>query len=211
MGYLFFNETLKDTFSSFDYITVTGKNQEEHDWNVKKFLTVIKAKNLTLNETKIVFSLPALNILGYWIGNGIIKPEPLQELPMLITLILSRRAVGMFVYYAKWVPRFFDKILLLIRNNNFPLNATAFKTQKKSQENATLLNIDEELSFVVECDASDVSVSATHNQRSRPVAFMALTLQGSELHYPFIEKEVTAIIEKTMVPLTHLLEHFVLH
>ena len=58
-----------------------------------------------------------------------------------------------------------------------------------------LQNIDEKLPFVVECDASDVTVSATVNQKGRPGAFMAQTLQSSELHYPSIEKEAIAINE----------------
>ena len=49
--------------------------------------------------------------------------------------------------------------------------------------------------FVVECDALDVAISATLNQGGRPVAFMSRSFQGSELHYPSVEEEATAIIE----------------
>ena len=72
----------------------------------------------------------------------------------------------MCAYYLKWILRFFDKIWPLIKTKNFPLNATAiqaFKTLKKQLENATLQNVDEELLFVVECDASRVAASATLN------------------------------------------------
>ena len=55
--------------------------------------------------------------------------------------------------------------------------------------------IDEGIPFVVECDASETTLSATLNQGGRPVAFMSRTLQGSEMHYPPVEKEATAIIE----------------
>ncbi len=55
--------------------------------------------------------------------------------------------------------------------------------------------IDEAVPFTIECDATDVAVSATLNQNGRPVALTSKTLLGSELTYPAIEKEAIAIIE----------------
>ena len=104
----------------------------------------------------------------------------------------------MFAYYAKWIPKFSDKIQPLVNATSFPLDKSAlsaFELLKKELERATLHSIDESQPFVVECDASEVCVSATLNQCGRPVAFMSRTLQGSELHYPSVEKETTAIIE----------------
>ena len=49
--------------------------------------------------------------------------------------------------------------------------------------------------LVVETDASEVALSATLNQGGLPVAFMSRPLQGSELHYPAVEKEAMAITE----------------
>ena len=49
--------------------------------------------------------------------------------------------------------------------------------------------------FVGECDASDLGVSAVLNKGRRPVALMSRTLQGSEVHYPAVEKEAMKIIE----------------
>ena len=60
---------------------------------------------------------------------------------------------------------------------------------------AALRSVDESLPFTVECNASDLAVSATLNQGGHPVVFMSQTLQGSEQHYPTFEKEATAIIE----------------
>ena len=85
-----------------------------------------------------------------------------------------------------------------MNTTEFPLSQNAldaFNTVKKELESATLNPIDETARFVVECDASDTTISATLNQGGRPVAFMSRTLQGSELHYPAVEKEATAIIE----------------
>ncbi|XP_042204157.1 uncharacterized protein LOC121853847 [Homarus americanus] len=61
--------------------------------------------------------------------------------------------------------------------------------------NTTLQSTDESLRFVVECGDSEVAISAVLNPGGRPVAFMSTTLKGSELHYPPVEKEATAIIE----------------
>ena len=71
----------------------------------------------------------------------------------------------------------------------------AFEQMRSELENAALHTVDESLPFTVECDVSDLAVSATLNQRGIPVAFMSKTLFGSELHYPPVEKESTAIIE----------------
>ena len=51
-------------------------------------------------------------------------------------------------------------------------------------ELAVFRHIDEGILFVVECD-----------QGGRPIVFMSRTLQCSEMHYPPVEKEATAIIE----------------
>ena len=66
---------------------------------------------------------------------------------------------------------------------------------KEPLSKATLLHIDESQPFVVECDASDISLSATLIQGGRPVAFMSRTFTGSEKYYAPVENEATAIIE----------------
>jgi len=104
--------------------------------------------------------------------------------------------MGMFAYYSKWLPRFSDQALPL--RSLFPLDDSArkaFESLKKQLEAATLRTINESQPFVVECDASEVALSATPNQAGRPVAFMSRNFQGSERHYAPLEKEATAIIE----------------
>jgi hypothetical protein len=104
----------------------------------------------------------------------------------------------MFAYYAKWIPHFSDQIKPLMKAVTFPLDSdalAAFNTLKNELGNAALQHVDESLPFVVECDASEVALSATLNQAGRPVGFMTRMLHGSELHYPAVEKEAMAIVE----------------
>ena len=104
----------------------------------------------------------------------------------------------MFAYYAKWILNFSDKIRPLVENTKFTLETKAleaFKQIKQELEVIAVKLIDESLPFRVECDASDVAISAALNQGGRPVVFMSKTLQGSELKYHIIEKEAMTIME----------------
>ena len=79
------DENLPDTFVYVDNITVCGRNREEHDANLNKFLSVAGRYNLTLNYDKCVFSAKSIDLLGYMIADGTIKPDlerlrPLREL-----------------------------------------------------------------------------------------------------------------------------------
>ena len=104
----------------------------------------------------------------------------------------------MFAYYAKWFPQFSDKIRPLADTTSFPLDKEAlasFNALKDELARVALSPIDEDIPFVVECDASDVAISASLNQNGRPVAFMSKTLSATERRHPAIEKEALAIIE----------------
>ena len=69
------NKNLQDTFPYLDNVTVAGKIQEEHDSNAQAFVKTIDRNNFTLNETKTISSVSNIQILGYVVGNGLIKPE----------------------------------------------------------------------------------------------------------------------------------------
>ena len=196
-------ESLRDTFPYLDNVTVAGRDQEEHDDNVKSFLAAIRRRNFTLNESNTIVSQNDIQILGYVVGNGVVKPDPermraLTEFPPPTGCKSLRQVLGMFAYYAKWIDHFADKVRSLAEAKNFPLSGDAlnsFTLLKSELANVALHSIDKLAPFVVECDASDVAGSATVNQRGHPVAFLSRTLQDSEIHYPAYEKEATAIIE----------------
>ena len=59
---------------------------------------------------------------------------------------------------------------------------------KKDLGDVTLMSIDEDQSFVVETDASNVAISATLNQNGKPVAFFSRTLNTPQKMHPTVEK-----------------------
>ena len=158
--------------------------------NVHKFMEAAKHKSLTLNESKSVISASSINILGYCISHNIIQPDadrlqPLARLPPYDIPSLHR-TLGMFAYYSKWIPSIANKACPLINNKSFPIKEEALSAfnSLKDEQSATLSSIDESIPFVVECDASEIAVSATLNQNGRHVAFMSCTLNKNELNYP---------------------------
>jgi transposase InsO family protein len=193
---------LKGVFSYLDDIIVAGETLEEHDERLKKFLEITQSLNITLNKEKCIWRQNSINFLGYTIGQGEVKPDsdrldPLRNLPIPHDLQSLRRAVGLFSYFSKWVPKFSDKLAPLL-NCSFPLNENAcksFQDMKEDIEKAALSPIDENLPFVVETDASDIALAATLCQNGRPVAFYSRKLTESERKYPAIEKEAYAIVE----------------
>ena len=75
------------------------------------------------------------------------------------------------------------KIRPSIDTEVFPLSncsKRAFVKLKKDLGDVTLMTIDEDQSFVLETDASNVVISATFNQNGKPVAFFSRTFNKPE-------------------------------
>ena len=196
-------EGLKDTFPYLDNVTIGGVDEADLKRNYLGFQEMIKRRNITLNNAKTVQNALSIDILGYRISQNSIKPDPEQLRPLLefpppSNAVSFKRGLGMFAYYAKWIARFSDKIRPLAESETFPLTKAAiesFNALKNELGNEVLAPINEDISFVVECDASDVAISASLNQNGRPVAFVSKTLSKIEKWYPAVEKEALAIIE----------------
>ena len=137
---------------------------------METFLDIVKRQNLTLNHAKSVIPASSINnVLGYLVRDGNIRPDPerlrpLKELPLPTNVQSLRRTVVLFAYYDKWIPEFSSKIQSLVNAKEFPLSTqteNAFNAVKKELEVASLNPIDEAMPFVVECDASESTISAT--------------------------------------------------
>ena len=74
--------SLKGVYPYLDNITVCGKDQSEHDTNLKSFMDAAQDANLKLNDSKSVFSTRRLPLLGYVIEDGTICPDPERLRPL---------------------------------------------------------------------------------------------------------------------------------
>ena len=172
------DEGLSQTFAYVD-VTVCGIDQEDHDRQDKLFQEAAEKYNIRLNPKKTVKSTKRNTSLGYIIENGTLKPDPerlkpLLELPPPCNLTEQRRMIGMFACYSQWIQNFSEKVCLLNKNSRFPLPPSVvecFEKLKNDIKDAAVANIDPDIPFVVETDASDYAIAATLNQNGCPVAF----------------------------------------
>ena len=194
---------LVGVYPYLDDVSVAGNTLEELRDRSMKFESALKKRKMTLNEDKTVREVKKMTVLGYEIENGRISPDkdrlqPLLELAEPKTLKELKQVRGLFAYYAKWIVNFSTKIRPLIDAEIFPLSdcaKRAFQTLKKDLADVALMSIDEDRSFVLETDASNVAISATLNQDGKPVAFFSRTLNKSQKMYPTVEKEAMSIVE----------------
>ncbi|XP_031333869.1 uncharacterized protein LOC116163879 [Photinus pyralis] len=199
LDFIITREKLEGTVVYLDDVTVCGKDELEHERNLKKFMDAARKYNLTLNERKCVFKKTKIDLLGYTVENNTIKPDaerlkPLLELPAPIKNSELKRALGMFAHYAKWVERFSEKIKPLTCVSSFPLTPDALKCFQEIKSDIKKA-IDDDETFTVETDASDFAIAATLTQKGRPVAFFSRTLSNPECRHSSIEKEACAIVE----------------
>ena len=196
-------ENLKGVFAYLDNLHICGKSKEEHDFNYSKFVESAKKWNLTFNHDKSVICTTKLCTLGYVIEGGTKRPDPerlrpLIEMPVPASEKSLKRVLGLFSYYSTWIDKFSEKVAPLVNVKTFPLSnieENAFHQIKLDIEKSVMVAIDENEQFSVECDASDIAISAVLTQKGRPVAFFSRTLNKSERQYPSVEKEACAVVE----------------
>ena len=108
------------------------------------------------------------------------------------------RTIGLFAYYARWLPRYSDRIKPLVDTVKFPLSENAvncFRQLQNELANSVLKAVDETVLFIIETDASEDALSAVLQQDGRPIAFWSQTLAPNEKRYASVEKEAASIVE----------------
>jgi len=75
--------------------------------------------------------------------------KPLRGLPPPTTMKAPQHAIGLFVYYVKWIPRFSDTVSKL-KAVKFSVGLADFEYLKNSIAKASLQAINESQPFVME-------------------------------------------------------------
>ena len=181
------DESVDQYLQSFKRLAKDCDFQAEHDLILKEFMNSMVKYGLTLNKNKCLYSLTSIDLLGYTISKGSVKPEPdrhkgLMDLPVPENLSL-RRVMGMFSHYSPWIPNFSEKLHPLTKVTHYPLTkeqTEAFQCLKQEIAKSSLVAIDSSLPFEIETDVSEHAIAASLTQNGRPVAFFSRTLTSAE-------------------------------
>ena len=195
-----------------DDILVFASSQAEHDQRLEAVQEVLKANNVTLNDKKCVFSVPALTFLGHQVSASGVAPgadkvKALQDMPNPEDLSQLRSFLGLATYLAKFVPNLADTVApltsLLANDWNWsPECSKAADTVRRHLATEPVLALfDPALATRLEVDASGVGLGAVLMQKHpsnqdewRPVYYASHKLTGPEARYATIEREALAVV-----------------
>ena len=172
---------LRKVYAYLDDLIVTCSTWEEHDKNLEALMAAADREKLTFNKEKSKLRRKVIQLLGYEISSGKVKPDPsrlqpLLDMPPPANPKELKRICGMFAYYARWIQNFSAKAGPLLKVDNYPLEKEAldaFTLLKHDLASASLTCIREDMPFEIESDASDYAIGAILSQGGRPVAFMS--------------------------------------
>ena len=91
-----------------DDILVGGKDQQEHDKNLRQVLNCAKEVNLKLNSSKCKFGVSNVGYVGHLFTADGLKPDPdkvtaIRDMPKPDSVLSLQRYLGMVNYLAKFI------------------------------------------------------------------------------------------------------------
>lgn len=200
-------EGIPGQISYIDDLLVFGKNQKEHDNNLRKVLEKAREKNIKFNQTKCKFSLNEIKFVGHIIGSFGVKPDnekikSIMEMPLPKNKNDLERFLGMVTYVAKFIPNLSEVTTnlrqLLKKNVLFQWDENHTLTFNKIKK---LLSTEPVLQYynpnkpvVISVDASQNGLGAVLLQDNLPVIYSSRSLTECEKGYAQIEKELLAIV-----------------
>ena len=194
-----------------DDVLVHGKAIDDHD----KILDTVRSKmasaGLTLNLDKRSFRKSSVKYLGHIIsGEGITpdtaKVNAIVKLPEPTNVTELRRALGMFTYLARFLPKYSTvsaPLRLLLRSDSAWCwdgeQQKAFSDLKQLAVTAPCLkHYNPALPSLVSADASSYGIGGElmqkHGNEWMPVAYASRSLTDTEKGYAQIEKECLAAV-----------------
>ena len=195
-----------------DDILIGGKDQEEHDSNLRKCLKILEENGLTVNKEKCEISVSQITFFGHTISAEGIHPEiskveAIKQFPVPTCRKEISSFLGMINYLARFISGLAsetEKLRKLLRQDTPWVwgkeQDDAFQNLKELVSSELVIaHFDIELETSLIVDAGPVGLGAILVQKQkddtlRPVHFASRTLTAVERRYSQTEREALAVI-----------------
>ncbi|XP_054731489.1 uncharacterized protein K02A2.6-like [Anastrepha obliqua] len=203
---------LNNTAAYIDDIFVSGKNQADHDANLREVLLRIQQYGFKLKVDKCKFSYHEMAYLGYVLNKNGISPDPkhidaIKYVPEPTNQSELRSFLGAINFYGKFINHmrdFRDPLDELLQKNKTwrwtNVQQTCFDSLKDILSSKLLLtHYDPTKGIIVAADASNYGLGACifhefEDGSLKAICHASRSLTAAEKHYSQIEKEALAII-----------------
>jgi hypothetical protein len=199
---------------------ICGKDQAEHDANLRALLKRCKEFGVKLNPQKCKFSRTEVPFFGIVVGKDGARPNPrklaaIKEMPAPSNIAELRTFLAVVNYMGRFSPKLADVSAPLRELNRgdkawvwYPQHELAFQQLKDMFDVACLQFFDPTSEVFIEADASLVGLRACLLQRDttvkcprgdefynlRPIAFASKSLTETEQRFSNIERELLAVV-----------------
>ena len=191
----------------FDDIVVAGRNQEEHDANLRRLLTRAREVNVKFNRAKVQLNKSEVSYLGHVVSNEGLCPDPdkvraIEQMPSPTDKTGVQRLLGTLNFLAPYLPNMSvltQPLRTLLKKDASwswgPEQTAALKCIKDLLIREPVLKyFDIEAPTELQVDASQSGLGAVLLQNGQPVAYASRSLTPAEINYPQIDKELLAIV-----------------
>lgn len=190
-----------------DDILIYGKNEDEHNKNLRIVENILENYKLKENKEKRIERVQKIRFLGYEISYNQIKPtldrsQGIMEYERPKNKRSLQRFLGMCNYDRMFIKNITEKIAplykLLTKDSKFiwdEKHDETFRNVKelwKKELNLYLPDFNKE--FYLETDASKIGLGAVLRQENGPIAYISRSLSNAEKKYSITEREVLAAI-----------------
>ena len=186
-----------------DDIVIYGKDDEDHDWKLHRFMQVTSQHGLVFNREKCKVKKDSVTFFGTVYGANGTHPDPkkvdaIHEMPPPENQTQLQQFLGMVTYLSPFIPSLSTHIAplweLLKKDSEFMWNTNyqeAFNQIKQLVcKDTTLWYFDVQKPVTVQVDASKKGLGATLLQDGHLVAFASKVLTPTEQQYANIEREM---------------------
>uniref|UniRef100_A0AAY4BIC4 ribonuclease H n=1 Tax=Denticeps clupeoides TaxID=299321 RepID=A0AAY4BIC4_9TELE len=194
-----------------DDIVVHGPTLASHDEHLDRVFKILAGHNLTLNGDKCVFTVPAVDFVGFRLSGEGITPlnsnvEAVLRLPEPSSPAQLASFLGMTAYYLRFLPQYSATTAplraLLKTGAPWAWSSACSSAIRQLKAQLTsppvLAHFDLSCPTFLTCDASGVALGAVLSQcqhgSERPIAFASRSLTPAEQKYSVGEREALACV-----------------